>query len=128
MSKFDDIILKNLISQTGDIVHEQEQAPADPPVDPAAGADPMMEPPVPPPEPPPPENPDEPMIKVSMLDLARKALLIDPNTIDQGAKGILANIVTSENSEQIEDIINGIVTVESDVETGGANIEYNKNL
>jgi len=129
MSKFDDIILKNLISQTGDVIHEQEQALAAPPMDPAA-ADPAMDPAAaaPPPAPPPPENPDEPAIKVNMLDLARKALLVDPNTIDQGAKGILANIVTQENSDQIEDIINGIVTVESDVDTGGENIEYNKNM
>lgn len=129
MSKFDDIILKNLISQTGDVIHEQEQALAAPPMDPAA-VDPAMDPAAaaPPPAPPPPENPDEPAIKVNMLDLARKALLVDPNTIDQGAKGILANIVTQENSDQIEDIINGIVTVESDVDTGGENIEYNKNI
>jgi len=129
MSKFDDIILKNLISQTGDVIHEQEQVPAAPPMDPAA-TDPAMDPAAaaPAPAPPPPENPDEPAIKVNMLDLARRALLVDPNTIDQGAKGILANVVTSENSDQIEDIINGIITVESDVDTGGADIEYNKNL
>ena len=129
MSKFDDIILKNLISQTGDVIHEQEQAVAAPPMDPAAAV-PAMDPAAaaPPPAPPPPENPDEPAIKINMLNLARKALLVDPNTIDQGAKGILANIVTQENSDQIEDIINGIVTVESDVDTGGENIEYNKNI
>lgn len=126
MSKFDDIILKNLISQTGDIIHEQVP-PAAPPADPAM--DPAMDPAAaaPPPAPPVPESPDEPAIKINMLDLARKALLIDPNTIDQGAKGILANVVTPENSAQIEDIINGIVTIEMDVDTGGADIEYNKN-
>lgn len=131
MSKFDDIILKNLISQTGDVIHEQEQAPpVDPAMDPAAAADPAMDPAAaaPPIEPPVPESPDEPAIKVNMLDLARKALLVNPDTIDQGAKGILANVVTPENSDKIEEIISGIVTIESDVDTGGANIEYSKNL
>ena len=127
MSKFDDIILKNLISQTGDIIHEQEQVPpAEPLLDPAAAA--PAAPPAPPPAPPVPESPDEPAVKVNMLDLARKALLVDPSTIDQGAKGILTNVVTPENIDQIEDIINGIVTIDMDVDTGGTDIEYNKNI
>lgn len=128
MSKFDDIILENLIKQTGEPFLEQAP-PADPAMDQATAADPAMDQaPVAPPVEPTIDTPDEPAIKINMLDLARKALLIDPSTIEQSAKGILSNVVTPENASQIEEILSSITSIESDVDTGGANIEYNKNI
>ena len=125
MSKFDSIILKNLISQTGEPIIENAPPPADPamqdpaaapPVDPAAAAAPVEQPAAP---------PDEPAIKINMLDLARRALLIDPNTLDQSTKGVLSSTVTPENAGQMEEVISSVTSIESDVNTGGGDIDYN---
>lgn len=125
MSKFDSIILKNLISQTGEPIIENAPPPVDPamqdpaaapPVDPAAAAAPVEQPAAP---------PDEPAIKINMLDLARRALLIDPNTLDQSTKGVLSSTVTPENAGQMEEVISSVTSIESDVNTGGGDIDYN---
>ena len=129
MSKFDDIILKNLITQTGTPIMEQTPAGVDPMAAPAAdpmaapAADPMAAPPAATPVP---ETPDEPALKINLLDLARKALLVNPNSIDQSSKGVLTNTVTQENAAQIEEVLNSIVSIESDVDTGGVDLSYNK--
>lgn len=130
MSKFDDIILKNLITQTGTPIMEQTPAGVDPMAAPAA--DPMAAPAAAPPAVTPvpetpdgPETPDEPALKINLLDLARKALLVDPNSIDQSSKGVLTNTVTQENAAQIEEVLNSIVSIESDVDTGGVDLSYN---
>lgn len=125
MSKFDDIILQNLITQTGEPIMEQTPPAGDPmaaPVEAPPAAPAEAPPPV---EPPAPQTPDEPAIKINMLDLARRALLVDPNTIDQSSKGVLSNTVTQENAAQIEEVLSSVVSIESDVDTGGVDLSYN---
>lgn len=125
MSKFDDIILQNLITQTGEPIMEQTPPAGDPmaaPVEAPLAAPAEAPPPV---EPPAPQTPDEPAIKINMLDLARRALLVDPNTIDQSSKGVLSNTVTQENAAQIEEVLSSVVSIESDVDTGGVDLSYN---
>jgi hypothetical protein len=130
MKKFDKIILDNFVKQTGEPSHWfTEQAPgepvAEPPMDPAAA------PAVAPPEPvaPEPESvPDEPMIKLSLIDLAKKALFVDPDTIDQKTKGMLSKEIDQNNVGELEQIISDIVSIETDVDTGGIEIDYNNTL
>lgn len=121
MSKFDKIILENLIEQTGVPILEQEP-------DVPAGEPMADEQPAPVETPAPVTTPDVPAIKLDMLDLARKALFVDPSVLSQQEKGILTNVVTQDTYKQIEDIISHHVTVEEPVDTGGGEIDYNNNM
>lgn len=131
MKKFDKIILDNFVKQTGEpfswfVEQAPEAPPADPAMDPAA--DPAAAAPPAPAVPEPESAPDEPMIKLSLIDLAKKALFVDPNTIDQKTKGMLSKEIDQNNVGQLEQIISDIVSIETDVDTGGVELDYNNTL
>lgn len=94
-----------------------------------AAADQQVEPPVPGDEPEAQGQPDDTDIdsqslSVNLVELARKALLVDPQTIDQSSLGKLTQVVTMDNADEISDIIGDIVSMQSTVDAEPV-VDYN---
>jgi hypothetical protein len=128
MSKFDKIIMRGLLEQTGERLDEQvPPAPAAPADDPLAApppADPAMEAPLPPEEPEDESTPDVINLGIELVQLAKDALFFKGD-IDPGALARLNDNVDENNIGSIEDIIRSIVSTNDTVDAG-PEVDYSK--
>lgn len=120
IDKFDKVFNESL-TDFGIILYEQD------PVDPAAESPVETEPVAAPVEEVPEGDIDSNSLSVNLVELARKALLVDPNTIEQGAKGLLSQHVDMNNVEAIENAISEITSIESSVDADPT-ITYNRTI
>lgn len=124
IDKFDKIFNESL-SEFGIILNEQE--PADPMAAQPAAAPVDEEPVAPPVEEVPDGDIDSNSLNVNLVELARKALLVEPSAIDQGSKGLLSQHVDMNNVEAMEKMINEIISIEAPVDAEPT-ISYNNNI
>jgi hypothetical protein len=120
IDKFDKVFNESL-TDFGIILYEQD------PVEPVADTPVEPEPAVAPAVPVEDGEIDSNSLSVNLVELARKALLVDPNTIEQGAKGLLSQHVDMNNVEAIETAISEITSIESSVDAEPT-ITYNQTI
>ena len=121
MSKFDKVIMKGLLEQTGERLDEQlpgELPPPAPAADPAADAPPPVE------EPPADESPDVMNVGIRLVSLAKDALFFKGD-IDPGALSRLNVEVDENNIGTIEEIISSIVSTNDTVDAD-PEVNYSK--
>lgn len=125
MSKFDKIIMRGLLEQTGERLDEQvPPAPATPAADPLAApppTDPAMEAPLPPEDE---STPNVINLGIELVQLAKDALFFKGD-IDSGALARLNDNVDENNIGSIEDIIRSIVSTNDTVDAG-PEVDYSK--
>lgn len=116
--KFDKVITSALITHADQYILEAEEIPA---VDPA-GEPPAV-----------PEAPIEPEVetgamtdpeRISMIKLARDALLVNPDHLNQSDIAGLVTDINAENAESIADTIHSICSIEQDIDAT-PEVDYN---
>jgi hypothetical protein len=126
MSKFDKVIMKGLLEQTGERLDEQlpgELPPPAPAADPAV-ADPAAAAPPPVEDPPADEAPDVMNVGIRLVSLAKDALFFKGD-IDPGALSRLNVEVDENNIGTIEEIISSIVSTNDTVDAD-PEVNYSK--
>ena len=121
IDKFDSL-LSDSLAEFGIILHEQEPAAPIEPVQAAPEAAPEVAT-----DDVPEGDIDSSSLNVNLVELARKALFVDPSMIDQGSKGLLSQHVNMDNVEKINDMINDITSIESSVDASPT-ITYDKKI
>jgi hypothetical protein len=115
--KFSKVITSALMAHADQyIIEAEEPIPAEVPVEPEVPVDPGIE-----------SGAMTDPERISMIKLARDALLVNPDHLNQSDIANLVTDINAENAESIADTIHSICSIEQDIDAT-PEVDYNNSM